>query len=106
MTLPVETQPERTALAYQRTGLGVLAIAGLLGHRAVTDGRAVLLLLAGSGALLGLVVLGVLAPARYRDVRRSTAPGARTAAPRAVAGVTAIVLAVGVAAAVAVFPPA
>ena len=35
--------PERTDLAWQRTGLGILAVAGLLGHRAlgsVSDGLA------------------------------------------------------------------
>ncbi len=83
----------------------MLAIAALLGHRAVTEGRAVLLVLAGSGALLGLAVLGVLAPARYRDIRRRTAAGAGAAAPRPVACVTGIVLAAGAAAAVAVVPP-
>ncbi len=105
MTTPVDTQPERTALAWQRTGLGVLAVAALLGHRAVTDGRAVLLVLAGSGALLGLAVLGVLAPARYRDIRRRTAAAAGAAAPRPVACGTAIVLATGATAAVAGVPP-
>ncbi|HET6393499.1 MAG TPA: DUF202 domain-containing protein [Blastococcus sp.] len=105
MTAPVQTQPERTALAWQRTGLGVLAVAGLLGHRAVEDGRAVPLVLAGAGALLGLAVLGVLAPARYRHIRASVAAGAGAAAPRPVALVTAVVLLVGVLAAVAVVLP-
>ena len=104
MTSSVETQPERTALAWQRTGLGVLGVAGLLGHRAVRDGRPVLLVLAGVAALLGLVVLGGLAPARYRSVRRG--PGARdVVAPRASAGVTVIVVLVGALAAVSVLLP-
>ena len=105
MTGPVQTQPERTALAWQRTGLGVLAVAGLLGHRAVEDHRAVLLVLAGAAALLGLAVLGALAPARYRDVRASVAAAGGAAAPRPVALVTAVVLLVGVLAAVAVVLP-
>lgn len=105
MTGPVQTQPERTALAWQRTGLGVLAVAGLLGHRAVEDERAVLLVLAGAAALLGLAVLGALAPARYRDVRASVAGTGGAAAPRPVALVTAVVLLVGVLAAVAVVLP-
>ena len=104
MTAPLETQPERTALAWQRTGLGVLAVAGLLGHRAVEHGRPALLVPAAAAALLGLVVLGALAPRRYRDVRRGL--GARSvAAPRAVAGVTVVVLLVGAAAAVSVLLP-
>jgi putative membrane protein len=105
VTLPVETQPERTALAWQRTGLGVLGVAGLLGHRAVEDTEPVLLVLAGAAALLALAVLGALAPARYRRVRRAIADSTAVAAPRQVAWLTAIVLAVGVAAAVAVLVP-
>jgi putative membrane protein len=99
------TQPERTALAWQRTGLGVLAVSGLLGHRAVEEGRPVLLVLAGVAALLGLVVLGALAPVRYRDVRRGVAAGTGVATPRLVAGVTATVLLVTAVAAVAVVTP-
>jgi putative membrane protein len=102
---PAETQPERTALAWQRTGLGVLAVAGLLGHRAVEEERRVLLVLAGAAALLGLVVLGALAPVRYRDVRRRVGAGAGAAAPRLVIAVTATVLLVAAAAAVAVLTP-
>jgi putative membrane protein len=105
VSAPVETQPERTALAWQRTGLGVMAVAALLGHGAVEDERPVLLVLAGAAALLGLAVLGGLAPARYRDVRRRVTAGSGAAAPGAVAAVTAIVLLVGVAAAVTVLLP-
>jgi putative membrane protein len=105
VTPPVQTQPERTALAWQRTGLGVLAVAGLLGHRAVEDERAALLVLAGAAALLGLAVLGVLAPARYRDIRAAVAAGAGAAAHRPAAMATAVVLLVGGLAAVAVVLP-
>jgi len=105
VSAPVETQPERTALAWQRTGLGVLAVAGLLGHRAVEKGLPVLLARAGAAALLGLAVLGALAPARYRDVRASVAAAGGAAAPRPVALVTGVVLLVGVLAAVAVVLP-
>ena len=104
-TPTVETQPERTALAWQRTGLGVLAVAGLLAHRAAEDERRVLLLLAGAAALLGLLVLGALAPLRYRDVRRRVAAGTAAAAPRLVVGVTVTVLVVAAIAAVAVLTP-
>jgi putative membrane protein len=105
MSTPAETQPERTALAWQRTGLGVLAVAGLIGHRAVEEEQPVLLVLAGVGALLGLLVLGALAPVRYRDVRRRVATGNGAAAPRLIAGVTATVLLVAAVAAVAVLMP-
>ena len=105
MTVPGETQPERTALAWQRTGLGVLAVAGLLGHRAVEDERPLLLVVAGAAALLGLVVLGAFSPVRYRAARRGVGAGTPVAAPRLVAGGTAIVLLVGAAAAVAVLMP-
>jgi putative membrane protein len=105
VTSPVQTQPERTALAWQRTGLGVLAVAGLIGHRAVEDERAALLVLAGATALLGLAVLGVLAPARYRDLRATAAAGAGAAARGPAAWATVVVLLVGVLAAVAVVLP-
>jgi putative membrane protein len=105
VSTPPETQPERTALAWQRTGLGVLAVAGLLGHRAVEEERPVPLVLAGAAALLGLAVLGALAPVRYRDVRRRVALGRAAAAPRLVATVTATVVLVGAVAAVAVLTP-
>ncbi len=84
-----ETQPERTALAWQRTGLGVLAIAGLLGHRALEHRNAVLLVVAGATALLGLGILGGLAPVRYRQIQRWGA--GTTAAPGLLAAATAAV---------------
>ena len=104
MTAPVETQPERTALAWQRTGLGALAVAGLLGHRAVHAGQPAVLVLAGAAALLGLVVLGALAPRRYRDLRQGPGTPDPTASPP-VATVTGIVLLVGALAAVSVLVP-
>jgi putative membrane protein len=101
----VETQPERTALAWQRTGLGVLAVTGLLGHRAVENGRPVLLVVAGFAALLGLGVLGGLAPVRYRRLREHLATGTGVAAPGLMAAATGAVVLVAVAAAVAVLTP-
>jgi putative membrane protein len=101
---PVETQPERTALSWQRTGLGVLGLAGLLGHDAVRRGQPVLLLVAGGTALLGLGVLGGLAPLRYRRLRGGPMPGAG-AATRLVAAATATVVLACLAAAVAVLTP-
>jgi putative membrane protein len=100
MTRPVETQPERTALAWQRTGLGVLAVAALLANRALASAHPAFLVAAGVTALMGLAVLGGLAPLRARHVRRADSAG--VAAPRAVAAVTAAVVATCVVAAVGV----
>jgi putative membrane protein len=97
-----ETQPERTALAWQRTGLGVLAVGGLLAHAALTTGRLSLVVLAGAVALLALAVLGGLAPLRYRQVRRTVASDAGASVGRPVAAVAGVVLLVGAAAVAAV----
>jgi putative membrane protein len=100
-----ETQPERTVLAWQRTGLGVLALAGLLARAAVTDGAPARLAVAGGVALLGLGVLGGLAPLRAREVARALDRGTGMAVPRLVLVVTAVVVAVAVVALVAVLSP-
>jgi putative membrane protein len=102
VTPQFETQPERTALAWQRTGLGVLAVAGLVAHGAVAKENPVLLAVAGAAALLGLGVLGGLAPVRYRQVRRRRATGADMSAPGPVRAATAAVALVALAAATAV----
>jgi putative membrane protein len=103
MTVPrTETQPERTALAWQRTGLGVMAVAGLLGHGAVQTERPVMLGVAGGTALLGLAVLGGLAPVRYRQVRRRLSTDEPMAAPGLLITATIVVLLASVAAVVAV----
>jgi putative membrane protein len=70
---PGETQPARTALAWQRTGLSVLLVAGLLARGAAVRGELLLVVPAAATAVAGLVVLGVLAPRR----ERSTAAAAR-----------------------------
>lgn len=93
---PVETQPERTVLAWQRTGLGVLAVAALLAHGAFLDGDPVPLLLGGVVALLGLAVLGA-APLRYRRMRRAVAADAPVAAPRLAVLATCVVAVAAVA---------
>jgi putative membrane protein len=99
---PAETQPERTALAWQRTGLGVLGVAGLMAHRAVEHENRLLLVVAGAAALLGLGVLGGLAPIRYRQVRRRRAAGLPMSARGPVAAATAAVVLTALAAAAAV----
>jgi putative membrane protein len=96
---PGETQPERTALAWQRTGLGILAVAGLLAHGALESELPAMLLVAGVAALFGLAVLGALAPVRYRQVRRLLAASGRgRAAPGLITAVTALVALVALAA--------
>jgi putative membrane protein len=98
----VETQLERTALAWQRTGLGVLAVAGLVAHGAVEHENRVLLVAAGIAALLGLGILGGLAPVRYRQVRSRRAADVPMASPRLLRAATGAVVLVAVAAAAAV----
>jgi putative membrane protein len=84
---PEETQPERTALAWQRTGLGVLAVAGILAHGALLRGGVALVVLACLASLVSLAVLGGLAPVRYRQVRRRVGSGTVPTGPiGAVAG--------------------
>jgi putative membrane protein len=97
---PSETQPERTALAWQRTGLGVLAVGGLVAHGALQGTSPLLLVLAGGTALLGLAVLGGLAPVRYRRLRQLPTHGA--AVPGLLAAATGVVVLTGAAALVAV----
>jgi putative membrane protein len=94
---PGETQPERTALAWQRTGFGVLAIGGLLAHAALRVGRISLVVLACVVALLGLGILGALAPRRYRRVRRIIGTDAPATAGRAAGLVAGVVLLTGLA---------
>jgi putative membrane protein len=105
VTSPVETQPERTALAWQRTGLGIMAVAGLLAHRALESEQPVHLAVAGVTALFGLSLLGWLAPLRYRQVRRGL-PTGTVAPPHGVAlAATLAVVAASAAALVAVLTP-
>jgi len=95
---PVETQPERTGLAWQRTALGVLAVAGLIAHGAFLDGNLLLVLLSGGVALLGLALLGAVAPRRYRRMLRAIAAEGNAGAGRSVLLAVGAVVAAGVAA--------
>lgn len=98
MSGPADVSPaERTDLAWQRTGLGLLSVGGLLGARALTSAAPALLVVAAIAVAIGLAVLGVLAPLRRRSLRRDDA-----AAPGAVAAVTAAVVLVAIAAGAAV----
>ena len=103
MSRPPDVSPaERTDLAWQRTGLGLLSVSGLLGARALHSRAPALLVVAGVAALIGLGVLGVLTPLRSRLLRRHLREGVGGAAPGVVATATAAVVLIGVAAAVAV----
>jgi putative membrane protein len=93
-----ETQRERTSLAWQRTGLGVLGVAALLGHGALEHRRPALLVIAGVVALLGLGVLGGLAPSRYRRLRGTADGGAAGSRPVAAAAAAGVVCLTAVAA--------
>jgi putative membrane protein len=90
---------ERTDLAWQRTGLGLLSVAGLIGARALKSGAPALLVVGGVALGIGLAVLTLLAPLRRRRLR-STADD--VAAPGALAAATAAVVLVTLAAGVAV----
>ena len=102
--VPVTTPPTgtRTGLAWQRTGLGLIAIAALVGARALNTGEEVLLITAGGAALVGAGIMGVLGPMRQRQLRRRTAADEDVAAPGAVAVLTLAVVLLAVLAGVAV----
>ena len=89
---PGETQPARTVLAWQRTGLGVLAVAGLLLRSAAVHEDVVALALAAVVAAVGLVVLGVLTRRRAGAAQRAAARSDDARAPRLAAGVTWLVV--------------
>jgi uncharacterized membrane protein YidH (DUF202 family) len=87
-----ETQPARTALAWQRVGLGLLLIAGLLARLAAVHGRLVLVVPAAVVAGAGLTVLGVLAPRRRRSSQRMARSGGPGQAPGSAAVGTGLVV--------------
>ena len=102
---PPATPMERTDLAWQRTGLGLLSVGGLLGYRALSSGAAVLQVVAVVTGLFVLGILGVLAPLRYRLLERRRASGLGVGAPAAVAVVTAAVVVVALSAVAAILLP-
>ena len=87
-----ETQPARTVLAWQRTGLGVLAVAGLLLRSAVVHDEPAVLALSAVVAAAGLVVLGVLTRRRATSAQRAAGNAGDARASRLAAGVTGLVL--------------
>ena len=92
MSGPVETQPARTALAWQRTGLAMLLVAGLLARSAVLHESLLLVVPAGVVAVAGLAVLGLLVPRRQRAGQTAADTDADARAPRAAALVTGLVV--------------
>jgi putative membrane protein len=87
-----ETQPARTALAWQRTGLGLLLVAGLLARLAAVHGAAALAVATVIVAGAGLAVLGVLTPHRRRTTQLAAITGGPGHAPRAAALGTGLVV--------------
>jgi putative membrane protein len=87
-----ETQPARTALAWQRTGLGLLLVAGLLARPAAERGELLLVLPAAVVAGAGLTVLGVLTPRRRRTSHLAATTGGPGHASRAAALGTGLVV--------------
>ena len=102
MSAPVETQAARTVLAWQRTGLGVLAVAGLLLRTAVDRDALPVAAVATVVALAGLVVLGVLSRRRAVSAQRAADLAADARAPRQATLATGLVLLTGGCALVAV----
>jgi putative membrane protein len=100
VSAPADMSPaERTDLAWQRTGLGLLSVSGLIGARALKDEAPALLLVCGVALVIGLAVLTVLAPLRRRMLRNRAED---VAAPRVVAVATVAVVLVILAAGAAV----
>jgi putative membrane protein len=72
VTTQRETQPERTALSWQRTALGAVAVGALIGHRGVVGGHPALLVPAGICALIGVAMLSGVGAVRDRRVWQRT----------------------------------
>lgn len=92
MSAPAESQAARTSLAWQRTGLSMLLVAGLLARAAAAHGELLLVVPAAIVATAGLVVLGVLAPRRQRHGSAAACAGGDGRAPRSAALVTGLVV--------------
>lgn len=93
-------QAERTALAWRRTGLGLVGVGALLLHSG-GDGPAVLSLGVGAADVAtGAVLAGVVAPARYRRTLADVTAGRTPLARWSSLAATACALATAAAAAV------
>jgi putative membrane protein len=89
---PAETQAARTALAWQRTGLSLLLVAGLLARGAAVHGRLLLVVPTALVAVAGLGVLGLIGPRRQRSSDAAARAGGDARAPRAAALATGLVV--------------
>jgi uncharacterized membrane protein YidH (DUF202 family) len=89
---PRETQAPRTALAWQRTGLSMLLVAGLLARGAAVQGELLLVVPATVVAVAGLVVLGLTGPRRQRDGAAAAGSGGDARAPGSAVLITALVV--------------
>jgi uncharacterized membrane protein YidH (DUF202 family) len=83
-------QPQRTTLAWTRTGIGCAALTGILIRHAVLTKRAVDITAATLAALATVSVL-VLGRLRRQQIRAALERGLSPAVPRAVAGLTLLV---------------
>nr|WP_221203612.1 hypothetical protein [Modestobacter versicolor] len=83
-------------MAWQRTGLSVLVVAGLLARGAAVHEELLLVVPTALVAVAGLAVLGLLGPRRQRDAERAARAGADARAPRAAALLTGLVVLVAV----------
>jgi uncharacterized membrane protein YidH (DUF202 family) len=92
VTGPMETQAARTALAWQRTGLSMLPVAGLLARGAAAQGDLLLVVPAAVVAVAGLALLGVLGPRRERSSAAAVRTHGDARAPRSAALATALVV--------------
>jgi putative membrane protein len=102
VTGPRETQPERTALSWTRTALGAVAVAALVGHRAVVGGHPALLVPAGVCALLGLALFSGVGAVRDGRVRQQISRDEPVADARLASLATAVVVVVGAVAALSI----
>lgn len=96
----VGAQAERTALAWQRTGLGLLAVGALLLHEAGGGLRALAVVVGLADVATGAVLSVVIARLRYRRTLASVTAGRTPVARRSCVAVTACAIATAIAAAV------
>jgi len=92
MSSPAETQPARTALAWQRTGLSLLLVSGLLARAAAVHGVLLVVVPTAVVAVAGLVVLGVLGPRRQQRTELVAGIDGDARAPRTAGLVTGLVV--------------